>query len=469
MIANDYPLPPLAAELPEYLSELALAISSSLNVHFGMGLTTLLSGMASAVHGVKAVRRPDGGAEPLALFCFVLSNSATGKTRTYRLVHGPHYAQDATRYAAYLLAKEAGNRVQLRDVIQPITNNRFLLKSLEGVGQATAISNHDSKTLLNSYFFRHHLDIANVLWDGNDKVTLPVASGERLLALDASLNLLVMTQPDIFREYLAKHGETSRAVGFIPRCLFMAAAPVPHRPRRQSEPACIDEYRKDAMGFLNLQRAELNAPRRELIEFSPAAAEAWFAIQDELDQFAAFQYPGAQDAVGRALQNVTRVAGVIHCFYPSREDDSRVLKGGAARETTISVRTLHAAWAIVREHLRHFSELFPPKPFLMPPPPNATTQQKREQRLLDDAETVMVHFEAHCRNRGESSAPKSAVMTRTGLYPLRFDAALIRLVDGNHLIVEGSGKKTRLSVGPRPFTVPPQFPAFPAYPSNLAV
>lgn len=454
MTPDGSALPRLAAELPEYLSELALAVASSLNVDFGMALTTLLSGMASAAHGVRAVRRPDGDVEPLALFCVVLSDSGTGKTRTHKLVHSPHRAHDAGRYHAYQDAKQGGSRAQLRDVLQPLINNRFLLKSLEGVGQATAISAHEGKTLLNSHFFRYQLDLANVLWDGDDKITLPLSSGERLIALDASLNILVMAQHDVFRDYLAKHGAMARSVGFLPRCLFTRAMPVRRSLRRPPVPACMHEYYKDATAYLDLQRDQQEAPVRELIDFSPAAAGAWFRIQEELDRSAVFQYPGAGDAVARALQNVARVAGVIHCYYPRRLGDSRAVDGVATVETSISVRTVHAAWAIVQEHLRHFLALFPASPFLMPPAPEATAEHKRQQRLSEDAAKIMLHFHTHCRARGESSAPKSAVMCRTGLYAQRFDAALISLVDNDQLVTQGSGKKTRLYPGSSPYPAP---------------
>lgn len=459
MTTSNYVLPHLIGELPEYLGELALTVSAKLNVDFGMALTTLLSGMASAVHGVRAVRRPDGGLEPLALFCVVLSGSGTGKTRTHKLVHAPHGAHDVRRYEAFQRAAQAGTRACLRDVIQPLTSNRFLLKSLEGVGQATAISAHEGKTLLNSYFFRQQLELVNVLWDGDDKITLPLSTGERLMAFDASLNLLVMVQPEIFQDYFAKHGDTARSVGFIPRCLFTIADPCPPGVRCQAPPpsTCLDEYYKDVTAYLDLQYEQLEAPERDAPSFSPAACAARFQLQRELEQPSVFQYPGARDAAARALQNVTRVAGVIHSYYPRRPDDSRMRSGGTTAETEISLATLKAAWAIVEGHLRQFAEIFPSKPFRAASPPKAGTQQKRQQRILDDAETIMVHFRAHCERKAESSAPKSAVVTRSGLYPLRFETALIHLIDGNYLTVEGSGKKTRLSLGPRPFVAPSAF------------
>jgi hypothetical protein len=125
--------------------------------------------------------------------------------------------------------------------------------------------------------------------------------------------------------------------------------------------------------------------------------------------------------------------------------------------TEISLPTLRAAWSIVEGHLRQFSEIFPSKPFRAVSPPQASTQQKRQQRILDDAETIMVHFRAHCETTRESSAPKSAVVTRSGLYPLRFETALIHLTDGNYLATEGSGKRARLCLGPRPFVAPSVF------------
>ena len=457
MNTNDYALPHLIGELPDYLRELTMAVSTSLDVDFGMALTTLLSGMASGVHGLNVVRRPDGGLEPLALFFMVLSGAATGKTRTHKLVHAPHSAHDVLRYEAYQQAKQTGAHERLRDVIQPLTNNRSLLECLEGVGHATAISTHEGKAVLRSHLFRHQLDVANVLWDGDDKITLPRPTGDRLMAFNASLNLLVMVQPEIFDDYLRKYGDEAHRIGFLPRCLFtVAGGDSLDLERGTSDSRCIDAYHEDVTRYLEQQRDRLRnrISERDPMEFSPAARALWFQLQRELRQGAGLRYWSIQAAVARALQHVTRLAGVIHCYDPNRRKAGHVAGQPLVEcsgEDGISLRALKAAWAIVQWHLEQFMRLFPAKPFLAVPPLEPTAQAKRDKKIAEDAETIMAHFTKYCGKAGRVDAPQNEIIARSGLYPARFKTALYSLTDQDHLVCEGSGKKARLRMGGRHF------------------
>ena len=458
MTINSYALPHAIGELPEYLRNLTFSISSSLNVDVGMTLTTLLSGMAAGVHGLKSVELPGGGVEPLALFYFILAGPTTGKTRTHELVHAPHNAQDLLGYEEYQAAKKTGADVRLRDVIQAHTNGRGLLEGLEGVGHATAISVHEGSSVLSSYFFWRQLDIANVLWDRNHKVTLPRSNGGRVIAFNASLNLLVMVQPDIFREYLTKHGDMARGIGFLPRCLFTI---LPHL----GPPVCaphvepgnyLDECYKDVTAFLEAHREKQEAgnSEREVIRFSPSAKQLWFQLEHEHKQCSGFQLFSSQDARNRAMQNVARLAGVIHSYYPRRLDDSRlrtIKEEDLCRIDEISTGTLKAAWALVQWHLGEFATVFPPMPIAAVAQPKLSALEKREKQIVEDAETIMFHFNLHCRQTRDSDAPKSAVVTRSGLYQLRFNAAQFYLTDEGYLVEEGGGKKTRLRLGQRAY------------------
>lgn len=461
MNENDAALLQLLDQLPEYLRELTLTIASTLGVNPAMALPTLIAGMASGVHGLKAVRRPDGGVETLSLFQIVLSGPTTGKTRTHKLVHRAHTAHDIMRYEEHQASKEAGDVRPLRDVLQPLTNSRALLEGLEGVGNATAISTHEGQSVLEGYFFRRQLGIATVLWDGEDKVVLPRAHGGRLIALDASLNMLLMLQPEIFLQHLGQHGGTARSIGFLPRCLF-TLVPANLSGFDWSQPgsdSALTEFHKDVAGYLEKQHAKQKTGRveREIVEFSASAKLLWLQLDREAKQCHGTQYPWIQEAINRVMQNVTRLAGVIHAYFPRRPEDTRNLAGAeeeAAKSEEISVATLKAAWALAQWHLRQFMQFFPPQPVPPPPPPKPSARDRHLQRILEDADTIILHFKLHCGHTGESSAPKSAVLLRSGLYPMRFNPALIYLTDENYMVMEGEGRQARLREGGRPY-VPP--------------
>lgn len=455
MNTNDTELLRAVDHLPEYLRELTFTIASSLDVDLGMAMSTLLSGMASGAHGVKAVLQPDGGVENLSLFHVVLSGPTTGKTRTHKLVHRAHNEHDLFRYEAHQESKRAGSVAQpLRDVIQPLTNSRVLLEVLEGVGQATALSSHDAHSVLNSYFFRQQLGVATLLWDSDGKIVLPCTYGERLIALNASLNLLLMTQPDIFGQHLEKRGATTRSIGFLPRCLFTLVPGISSgfNGSRSGSDTCLAEFYKDVTAYLEEQHGKQKAGRieRALVRFSPSAELLWHQLHRQCKEARGVEFPWIQEAMNRAMQNVTRLAGVIHAYFPHRPGDTRIKSAeeeGAANRDEISVPTLNAAWALGQWYLSQFRQVFPPKPLPLPPPLKPSAHDKHLKRILEDADTIMLHFGLYCRYSGESSAPQSAVLARAGLYSMRFHSALAYLTDQKYLVVEGAGRKARLRPG----------------------
>ena len=65
--------------LPAEIRSLTLAVASEANVDLAMALITLLSGMGAAVHGIRAVARPDRTVESLGLFHILLAGTTSGK------------------------------------------------------------------------------------------------------------------------------------------------------------------------------------------------------------------------------------------------------------------------------------------------------------------------------------------------------------------------------------------------------
>jgi hypothetical protein len=439
-------------ELPAYLRDLALSVSAGAKSDLGMALSTLISGMASAAHGLRIVERPDGGNEPLAMFHMVFAGTTSGKTETYRLVHKAHKAHDVRRYEAF--SASTNPRARLRDVMQPLTNSRALLDSLEGVGHATTISSSDGNGMLASYFFRSQLDLANVLWDGDDKLAIARPNGKRILALDGSLGLLLMVQREFIDSYLAKHGEAARKIGFLARCLFTVASTYPSDQHwhRWDGGGGLEAYYEQVTMYLDTQLERVEAGRgvREPIRFSGPAQALWFQLELEL-KGRVFHSFWTQDAVKRAMQNVTRLAGTIHLYYPKisrlRVHDGALDEDG--EEDEISVRTLRAAWALVQWYLSTFGEVFCPPPIVPAEPPRPSVVERRLERIREDADTLMLHFGMQCERAGSSEALKRVVRMRSNLYQQRFDAALYCLTDQNFIVVEGEGRGARLRAGER--------------------
>lgn len=454
MKTNDQALLGAIDVLPHYLRELTVTIASTLRVDPGMALSVLLSGMAAGVHRLKVVERPDGGIEPMSFFSIVFAGPTAGKTRTHKLVHRPHAAHDVLRYAKYKNGKRLDAKLRLREVIQPLTNHRALLEGLEGTGHATTISTHEGQSFLKSYLFRQKLGVLTVLWDGDDKIVFCLPNGDRLIVHNASLNLLLMLQHDIFGEHFKNGGRAAWSIGFLQRCLItnVALAPygvdlLPFGPE-----TCLDEYYQDVTAYLDadLGRLEAGVAERDVIHLSPSARLLWYRLEGESKRDQGMHAPWMQEVMNRAMQNVTRLAGVIHCYYPRRPGDFRIdtaMDEVPDNSDEISVGTLKAAYAIVQWNFSHFAQMFPPQALPMPAPQKPTAQDRHVTKIREDAETIMLHFGLHCGKSGESSAPKRGVMSRSGLYPQRFNSALFYLTDQNFVIEEGEGRKARLRAG----------------------
>lgn len=452
--SDRYDLPGVMSELPGTLRDWVQAIVCELEVDRGLALSTLLSGMGSAVQGARTVRPPQGSDEPLAHFSFILAGPTTGKTRTHRLVHQVHNAHDIRRYQSYRAGKRRSMACEnpksnlegaldmrdpaarLRSIILQDTTNRGLLEALDGVGESTAISVDEGERVLETALFRRQLATLNSLYDGAGKVMLRRGNGDVLAAYGASLTILVMVQPDVFEAYLAKHGAAARGVGFFARCLFTAlpafaewiAEPV------QPPEGCLDAYHAKASAFLDARLVQLESGGSEAgaICFSPAATQLWFQLAAEQRRLAATDYWHAQDAANRSMQNVARLAGIIHCYCDHGDD--------------ISIESLRAAWAIVQWSLSQFARIFPPKPLPPVEMPKLSPQQKRQQRQVDDCQTILDCIADACARNREPDALKSNVFIRSGLYNARFRTALMRLVDEGVVLETEKGSGARLSI-----------------------
>ena len=461
---NNYNVTPPIGVLPEYMRHLVFAIAKEVNVDVGMALATLVSGMASAVHGLKVAKRPDGGTEPLSLFSCVLAGPTTGKTRTHKLVHRAHSAQDIRRFQAYERAlrrrqggdtgaaerEDPADRPRLRWVSVQDCTNRALLEALNGVGEACSMSSHEGQNLLSSDIFRRKLETLNLLFDGEKSMLNRVKS--HVMAIDASVVVLTMVQPDIFDNYCDTYGKNARGIGFFARTLFTSVPSAPSfvDSSIQVPPGCLGSYDQQVMAYLDAQceKLESGITSRDEMEFSPEACQLYWEIVQDLKQLA-WKYWHMQDATNRALQIVIRVAAVMHAF--------------SGDTGNIPPQTLEAAYAIVQWHLAQFAEIFPPKPFVPAPPPQLSPQertwQRQLQRITEDRQSILNIITELCTHNRESSALKSEVMTlfRERAYDARFRAALLRLVKCEEVLETGEGKEARLSIMPQravPFAAP---------------
>ena len=480
--------------LPEPIREWAIALAIKSGVSFEFALLTLLSGMASALCGLKVVERPDGGVEQTSLIVFAQAPPAYGKTRLFKQVFKAHQAMDVKRLSAYIAASlrvrkrgsggPDGNECvvpRLRLSTLQDTSKFGLLEVIAGIGESVSLTTHEGNLILNSNLFRSDgLEMATTLWDGEGTIQTN-RRGKVMIAMNATANMLVMVQADVREAYCKKHGEHARGIGFFSRALFVNAPAWANAPFQQPEfhEDCLADYHDRVEGFLTRKFARMEAASMpstmqnpgakteplaanedaeaetgaheetagvgdearlldpEAMALSPQAANLYYELQRDLQvHWSGHHY--MQDALGRAMQNVLRIAAIMEAFV----DD----------EAPVSAGALNSAYLVVHFCLTQFSTVFPPEPIKFAPfKPiriKASAQQRAAQRLREDAQAIVDGVCALCQLRKEADVLLADVRERLGIYPLRFRAALATLEDEGRVLVTGKGRDMRISIVP---------------------
>lgn len=443
--------------LPDKVRAWVFALAQWANVSFEFALMTLLSAMSAALAGLRQVRRPDGGIEPVTLFVFGLAPPAYGKTRVFKRAFAMHLEEDADRLLHYMHAceesdgdtDENGTRrrgkrgPRLRSVLLQDVSRYGLAEQLHGVGETVAIATHEGNLVLRSNLFQKHgLEMATSTWDGDNAVQVRRGHGARLIAVGSTMPILVLVQPDIFEEFRALHGKHALGVGFFDRTLFIDATlegvVSPTVPSVNAE--CLEEFDACARSFLQRarDRATLASSRstqgRDDLVLSPQAAEAYgsYVQRSRTPNFLIGHLRGAID---RSMQNVLRIAGLLQEF----SDEG----------TPISAQCIDAAHAVVSSCLLEAAQLFPPEIRRIElAVTKLSPQERRRQRLADDAQEILRVTRDLLQLRGGLSVALSEVRERCAIYPMRFRAALAWLTDTGQVTVAGEAKRERISVLP---------------------
>lgn len=440
--------------LPDKVRAWVLALAKLTNVSFEFALMTLLSAMSAALCGLKQVRRSDGGVEPLSIFVFGLAPPAYGKTRVFKRAYGAHMQADADRLLNYMRvceeaeenndAKGARRRQRrgprLRSVLLQDVSRYGLVEQLQGVGETISIATHEGNLVLRSNLFeRRGLEMATSTWDGGNSLQIRRGQGARLIAVDASMPILVLVQPDIFDDYCTQHGKHAKGVGFFDRTLFVkasSAAGIADMP--SIDLTVLDSFDASARSFLQRGYERVTSVSadasngRDDVILSPQAAEVYagYVQRSRTPHFIVGHLGGAID---RSMQNVLRIASLLQEFVDE----------GAP----ISVQCVDAANSIVTYCLFEAAQVFPPEIRRIElPVSKLSPQEKQQQRLTDDAQEILRVTRELLRTRGGTSAALSDVRERCVIYPLRFRAALAWLTDTGQVTVVGDTKRERICI-----------------------
>ncbi|WP_082768136.1 YfjI family protein [Ectopseudomonas composti] len=197
------------------------------------------------------------------------------------------------------------------------------------------------------------LDKLNTLWDGGT-VIVDRISRESFLLQNARLTLALMVQPSVISRFMDKRGDEARGTGFLSRFLVVKARTMAGQRTNKllSEQPKKQEFNERILHMLNTQMGT----DRQILRFSEHAKNAWFEyssrLESEMQENGLYFY--LKDHASKLLENVSRLAAILHSFESNSEHD-----------TQIESSTLEFCWKFSRQCSSHFMEHLADEPQLV--------------------------------------------------------------------------------------------------------
>ena len=160
----------------------------------------------------------------------------------------------------------------------------------------------------------------NSLWSG-DPITVDRKTAESFELKDARLTVSFMTQPTLFERYVRTNGEVLRGSGLWAR--FLVCQPISTQGYREIDNATVSwdhckEFASRIKDLLkeNIDMLEGSERDRQVIGFSPSAADLWVEVFNEIEGEIrrGGRFEGAGDLASKLADNISRVAALVHVF-----------------------------------------------------------------------------------------------------------------------------------------------------------
>ncbi|MBN2866778.1 MAG: DUF3987 domain-containing protein [Thiotrichales bacterium] len=327
-------------------------------------IPTALSSAAIAFSHDVEVEYPLGDSEPLILFFTVLAGSGTGKTRAHKRFFKPinkflkhmsilqgeyekeYYAelmcwQDMLNQIRKSTVDPESKKVQLylHEINKPIPpyNWDIVIEDSSPLGALEKAQGMRSIAITSSegmnFFNAKTLDSIEkfcAAWSNEPiKVTRKTYNIE---VSDTDIHIFTPVQPQSFLKLLESKGDKLRSSGYFARTLFAFIGE--NRGNAYQENHKRPEFRHlekfEARVTVGLDRLKQNIQTGQLqkrqLRFSPQALQKWFQVHNEI-QFQTNpstpngRFHGCTDHAARLMQNITRVAGVLHCINADSYED----------------------------------------------------------------------------------------------------------------------------------------------------
>lgn len=354
--------------------------------------TSALTALSLACQNHARVKLPNGKVSPVALYSLTAAESGAGKSACDNAFMAPFHeadvkfrednARNSGTFEATLAAWKAESKAilsqigkatkegtdatgfktrlivheQLKPIALPqrrfIYNNATPQATILGLskngGSIGLISDEGGKQLFGPAFAE--TSILSQIWDGTS-IFVDLVSSESFQVLNPTLTISLQTQPGEYERFMRKRGQQAFASGFINR--FLVCFPVTTQGLRAQDYYSTD-CRRDRETFHSRIRELINLPaeldrtsgKPRIVEFSARACDCWWELFNRAENAQQNGGPlqNIRGAASKSLDNVARIAAIIHIFE--------------GFDGEVSAETIQRAIGIGRWYLDHFQAQF---------------------------------------------------------------------------------------------------------------
>ncbi|KXS36828.1 MAG: Uncharacterized protein AWU55_2839 [Halomonadaceae bacterium T82-2] len=397
---EQYAIPAIGSAWPTFREDsrfesAVVAVSDHVQVAYEMAASVALGAMATACQGLVDVEYPNGHRVPTSLMLLVAARSGERKTALEGCFFGPiRELQDEKTSELKQRQRDYQRELKNWQDKQKVLRKR-MLKAFED-DQSTLtfeqrLADHDKEkptpptdyrliyenTTPSALTYALHANIPNAcllsseagslftgkafedlylfnaLWSGSS-ISVDRRTSESFILNNARLTASLMIQPEIIQRFLEKRGDDAHGSGFLARFLFVYPTPkVGHRTELPNDLADADilpfQERLRELLIESIENLDQKKPRRALT-FSASAKLLWKKMYRRIEQETRPDqiYYHAEGHASKLMDNISRMAGVLHTFE--------------GYEGEIGTKTLAYAYRLGRHYSRHYLDYIAGEP-----------------------------------------------------------------------------------------------------------
>lgn len=344
-----------------------LKITAQTRAPIELVVSTVLAVIALVCQYLIDVRRPWGSAGPVSLIIFAIALSGERKTSVEKIAisvlrafEGRRKALDNQkmkewsvlwelwvrqkkkiqkdmlnedvasiafqRFKSALLAH--ANAEPLRPIVFSMTHQDLtdaaLTKALDQYCPSAALLTSEGDMALRGGI--NQVGMMNALWDGSG-VEVGRASTGHCSLKDVRLSIGIGVQPGVFNEYLERKGELGKSSGFFARSLvFYPKSTQGTRFISDDIQVGLESYnlRMEELLEENVRKFDARDSSKLIVAFSPDASEELKRIHNKIESEMRVggSYERARDHGSKLVENISRVAALLHFFETGRNQVS---------------------------------------------------------------------------------------------------------------------------------------------------